>query len=291
MHHAYVHTCIEHKQQCLFSCNVHIDFRIGFVTNDSINKRSEFLRVLNSSYKIGCLHLGMNDTQLSDFFQEKKRNTESVPKKRAVNSVGRQADGTWVLSEEVHLDDNGEIIPGEMSSFVWIGHLYQSVGIADCNERCTIQLPLTTRPLTKIVQLLECLLRHNFLPCLMTFGASVLVFHYKALIDRLRYCPVPLIYSLASGTGKTTALRCSMALFGADKCNFFSKVTIQKVLQLCSKGTLPIAIDDPDSVKDVNRLIIDLYNGAQGGTKGSGVQTPTARAVISANFTATDRER
>ena len=83
-----------------------------------------------------------------------------------------------------------------------------------------------------------------------------------------------------------------MALFGADKCNFFKqRVTIQKVLQLCSKGTLPIAIDDPDSVKDVNRLIIDLYNGAQGGTKGSGVQTPTAGAVISANITATDRER
>ena len=65
---------------------------------------------------------------------------------------------------------------------------------------------------------------------------------------------------------------------------YFSKVIIQKVLQLCSKGSLPIAIDHPESVKDVNRLIIDLYNGAQGGTKGSGVQIPTAGALISANF-------
>ena len=57
----------------------------------------------------------------------------------------------------------------------------------------------------------------------MTFGASVLVFHYKALLDRLKYCLVPLIYSLSSGTGKTTALRCGMALFGADTCNFLLK--------------------------------------------------------------------
>ena len=88
----------------------------------------------------------MNDTQLSEFFQEKKRKTENVSKKHAVSSAGHQPDGTWVLSEDVQVDDNGELIPGEMSSYVWIGHLYQSVNIAGCSKRCSIQLPLTTRP-------------------------------------------------------------------------------------------------------------------------------------------------
>lgn len=66
-----------------------------------------------------------------------------------MSSVGRQADGTWVLSENVHLDDSGQLIPRENSTFIWIGHLYQSVGI---HKRCDVKLPLNTRPLTKMLQ-------------------------------------------------------------------------------------------------------------------------------------------
>lgn len=36
--------------------------KIVYVTNDSINKKAYFLKILNSSYKVGCLHLGMKDT-------------------------------------------------------------------------------------------------------------------------------------------------------------------------------------------------------------------------------------
>ena len=86
--------------------------------------------------------------------------------------------------------------------------------------------------------------------------------------------------------GKTTALRIALALIGADECQLFSKITKQKIIQLCSEGSLPVIVDDPESQNDINRMIIDLYNGAKSGTITRGELKPRAGALIAANFTA-----
>lgn len=79
-------------------------------------------------------------------------------------------------------------------------------------------------------------------------------------------------------------LRIALALIGADCCQLYSKITKQKVFQLCCEGSLPIGVDDPESQNDINRLIIDLYNGAKSGTITRGELKPTAGAIIAANF-------
>ncbi len=44
--------------------------------------------------------------------------------------------------------------------------------------------------------------------------------------------------------------------------NIFSKVSKEKALSLCSTSCTPIGLDDPQSKGDIDRLIIDLFNGA-----------------------------
>lgn len=78
----------------------------------------------------------------------------------------------------------------------------------------------------------------------------------------------------------------ALSLIGADECQLYSKITKQKIFQLCCNGTLPVVVDDPDSQNDINRLIIDLYNGAKSGTITRGEAKPCSGAIIAANFTA-----
>lgn len=74
-------------------------FRECYVTNDAINnKRSEFLRVLNWSFRKGCLQCSFSDKDLNDYIQFKRRNS-LVIKKRAVSTLGdrKMEHGLWVM--------------------------------------------------------------------------------------------------------------------------------------------------------------------------------------------------
>ena len=51
----------------------------------------------------------------------------------------------------------------------------------------------------------------------------------------------------------------------AYSSRFFSKITKEKMLQMCSSSSIPLGVDDPQSKNDISRLIIDLYNGAKSG--------------------------
>ena len=72
-----LHTC----RQCYF-------------TPESTNKRSDFMKLVNWSYKVGCLHCAFSDKELCDFIQKKKRSATSITKKYAVEDIGKQPDGT-----------------------------------------------------------------------------------------------------------------------------------------------------------------------------------------------------
>ena len=98
-------------------------------------------------------------------------------------------------------------------------------------------------------------MKHNFIPCVMTIAGTILALHYQRVQKKLKFCPIPLAFG-NSGTGKTTALLCGLSLLGAQ---FFSKITKEKILQLCSSSGIPLGVDDPHSQNDISRLLIDLY--------------------------------
>lgn len=58
--------------------------------------------------------------------------------------------------------------------------------------------------------------------------------------------PITLAY-VSSGTDKTTALHCGLAVVTTEEfCFFFHKVTPAKALELCCIASIPKEHDDPD---------------------------------------------
>ena len=88
------------------------------------------MQQLNNSFKEGGLTCSFNDYQLSEYIQQKRRKAGRIPVKRAVERVGPQRDGTWVLSPSAYISDDGLLIDADHSKYMWIGHLYDGPGIA-----------------------------------------------------------------------------------------------------------------------------------------------------------------
>ena len=125
------------------------------------------MRELNMSCRTACLHCSFSDKELNEYIQEKKRNAGDLPLKNAVSHVGQQQDGTWVLGGNGCISAQGEIIPMEASSYVWIGDIFQGVGVATASQQCKIQLPLTTDPLNELLMMLRDSAEHNFIPTVL----------------------------------------------------------------------------------------------------------------------------
>ena len=157
-------------------------------------------------------------------------------------------------------------------------------------DQCAIELPLTTDPLCSLMGHLQNHFQHNFMPCVMTMAAGVLCLHYETMLKKWKNCPIPLVFG-NSGTGKTTALLCALALYGAQDTHFYSKVTKEMVLHICSSTGIPIGVDDPQSKNEISRLMIDLYQGFMNSTISRGSKKPSTTCLISANFTTIEQQR
>ena len=129
------------------------------------------------------------------------------------------------------------------------------------------------------------------MPSMMLAGACCMALHYKQIVRKFLFCPVPIAFGKTPGTGKTTALCCGLSPLGVYPSRFVSKATYEKYSDLCCSSYLPLGIDDPKSKSAISDLVISLFNGAKGATLKRGEQEPTAMAVISANFTTIEQEK
>lgn len=84
------------------SCNPGSRTKLCFFTSNSTMRKADFMEQLNSSIKEGGLTCSFNDFQLSEYIQQKRRKTGRIPVKHAVEKVGPQSDGSWVLSPHQH---------------------------------------------------------------------------------------------------------------------------------------------------------------------------------------------
>lgn len=121
-----------------------------------MNKKADFMRQVNWSYKVGCLHCNLSDKELCDFIQEKKKE-HSVPRKVCCRKIGKQKDGTYMGG-----NSRGGSISLLESNFVWINDIFNAPGITLPSKQCIVWAPWSTSPLMNIMQLLECLMEHFF---------------------------------------------------------------------------------------------------------------------------------
>jgi len=171
------------------------------------------------------------------------------------------------MASNVYLSPAGQMINLASSEYVCIGHVYNGPGVATDAQPYQIELPLTTDLLCNLMENLRVSMCHNFMPTVMTMA------------------------SIIPGTGKTIALRCGLSLMGVQDTRFYSKLSKEKVFDLCFTSSIPLGVDDPQSKADISRLINDLYNGTRSGTIGRGERKPTSTCVITSNFTTLEQQR
>lgn len=267
-------------------------FRVCYYTSESSMRRSDFMRMINKSFPKAGLTCSFQDNQLSELIQIKRRSVKNMPCKQAVNTVGPQdSDGhVWVLNADAHISEDGNPITTEESNYIWIGHLYSGPGVADHSSACKIHLPLSIQTLTPLLENLKLTMKHNFFPSLFVIASFGLALHYTTIQQKFKFCPVPIAFG-KPGTGKTTALKCGLAILGALHHRFWSCATKEMYVNLCSDGYLPLGLDDPKSKAVISDLCMSLYGGAFQGSLLRGGSKPTCMAVISANFIVSESEK
>lgn len=186
-------------------------------------------------------------TQLAEFIQHKRMSSGKLGVKTAVNKVGPQADGTWVLGPSLYFSQKGELIDSDSSQYIWISHLYDGPGIARQTTACNISLPLNTESLEDLYAWSRKYMCHN-----LVAGSCAMAMHYKTILRTFLFCPVPLAYSEKSGTGKTTSITIGLGPTGAYPSRFVCRATYEKYSQLCSASHLPLGIDDPKSKASIS---------------------------------------
>ena len=112
---------------------------------------------------------------------------------------------------------------------------------------------------------------------------AVMALHYQTFIQKLRSCPIMLAHG-TSGTGKTIAIHCRLALLGVDEFRLYHKVSAAKALELCSVTSIPLGYDDPDTQHGFSSLLIDLYGGKKEGKMKGGDVTPISTVIISSKI-------
>lgn len=236
--------------------------RLCFFTSDSTMRKERFMQQINFSHKGGLTCL-FNDYHLAEFIQNSKSKSGNLSIKSAVEHVGPQSDGSWVLGPSLFIDKEGVLQNPATSKYSWIGNMYEGPGIAHINTACRIQLPLSASPLAELYAWVKENLLHNFIPSMLFSGSCCMALHYKKIIETLLFCPVLIAYGESSGTGKTTSLIIGLSPTGSYPSCFVSQATYQKYADLCSSSYLPLGIDDPKSKNAISDLVIALFNGAK----------------------------
>ena len=106
----------------IFGKSCYFQLCIGPVTShDSTDRRSDFIKCLNFSFKPACLQCSFTDKELEEYIQFRKCKASKLPSKYAVQQVGLQSDALWVMGSDTHLSQAGEILDVESSKYIWIG--------------------------------------------------------------------------------------------------------------------------------------------------------------------------
>ena len=168
--------------------------------------------------------------------------------------------------------------------------MFSGAGVAKSQDQCSIELPLSTDSLCELVSQLKSSMQHNFFPCILTMASGIIVLHYRLFQKKLTFCPVPLAFG-SSGTGKTTALKCTLGMLGIASNRLYCDVTKEKIVDLCCQSGMPLGVDDPRSKGNISNLLITLYNGAGVGTVSRGKQDLKSSCIITANFTTLDQQK
>ena len=244
-----------------------------FFTSESISVKSRFLSQLNMSFGSGGMTSALDNNHLTEYFQYLQRSHDGpIPIKKAVLIPGLQDDGTWVLNHETYISSDGQLLDPNVSEFVWLDRdlLYEYDKVRSADTTPPITLPLSAAPLSDLYTTVENISKHNFIPTLLVIGSCMAAFHFQTMVEAYSGCPIMVALG-ESETGKSTAIRAGLSLFGCDDISRYVKGSNAALLERACRSSIPFAIEEgkgsktkskPNSL-DLAELIMSVSNGSR----------------------------
>lgn len=239
---------------------------------------------------------GLDQNLLPYFVQSLKRQSADLPTKFAIIRPRKQGK-LYFMNENITIDEDG-ILKDFPESYVWLKKelISDSDRLLVTDILPTISVPLKCSLMDLFIQARVCL-KHNFIPALLVIAGAAMSFHYTQLVKTYGGCSIT-VATGSSGTGKTTALKLGLSLFGCSNNNMFVKGTNRGFLERSSISSLPYGIDDPKlkskskaNQLDISELAVDLYNGSPTTNYSTGILTPLSIPIIATNFDSYTEER
>lgn len=177
-----------------------------------------------------------------------------------IQVIGRQPDSdVYVLGPNAIFDSNGNVLCTDECDVVWVSDIVSGEGVASYNLVCDVLTPMSV-----LFEVLPKVFKHNTAPAMLMLGTACMTFHYGIVLSTKKCFPVPLA-SGCSGTWKTLALRCALALYGAHNKHVYQHCTLQYYTSRCSGSSIPFGIDDPSHSKELGELMLSVFNGTMTG--------------------------
>lgn len=267
-----------------------------------MSNKFRLISQLNHSFGNGGMTSALENVQLVEYIQHLQRaHAGPMPVKKAVLFTGRQPDGTWVFNANCFISADGEAFMPANSSLVWLDKdlVFENDKIRSGDISPAISLPLSVGGLLELVSTMESITKHNFIPALLVVAGVAMAFHYEAVVELYGGCPIT-VATGESETGKSTAIRAGLSLFGCDEICRYVKGTNAAFMERASRSTLPFGIEDPAKGKhgkskanqlDISELIIDLYNGVRSANLKTGSLKPQSVPVLASNFDVEELDR
>lgn len=281
---------------CIISSWININYAIPcrrcYFPTSSLTFRGNFVNLLSKSFGSGGLMCTFSEKEMAEYVKHKKtmfHNNNPHGIKKAVSVIGKQPHANiYVLGPNATFDESGNLLGLDECDVVWVSDMVSGAGVASYSLVCDVITPPSTAPLNELFNLIPRVFKHNTIPAVLMLGAACMSFHYGLIMSVKKCCPVPLAVG-PSGTGKTIALRCALALFGAQNQHIYQQCTLQYYSNRCAEASIPFGIDDPSHSNELGELLLSVFNGTKRANVSRGTQKPQSCPLIAANFSLQDK--
>ena len=154
----------------------------------------------------------------------------------------------WVFSKAVSISSSGEHLPANEAQVLWLERPHISARgnlLIKDSLPCKVMTPLDDgESFILLCCAIQAFMSENFVPTLATMACGLMAASYQLVISTCGCMGVPVLFG-EPGSCKSEALKCSLALFGADKTHLFnSQTTMSYIFEMLSGTTLPVGLDD-----------------------------------------------
>ena len=223
------------------------------------------MRMMNQSCGGGNFTCSINDREMSEYIQYRKRE-DPVDVKSVATVLGEQPNGNiWILNKECYLDEDGSILDPSDSPFYWLSDHISNPAISPAGSSLVVKFPLKTTILHDLISTIFPVMEHNVISPLFRLGASRMSFHYRTILEThgpLSQSSSRLELFCDSGPWpkRQRQNHCSSFrtfTFWRPKIFFYSRGTKESFVSILARQTVPIGLDDPQSMKNISELLVN----------------------------------